>query len=136
MSASASSKYFLSSSGITGSGFSVSTTPSPLSLRVTMRFFLPQTSWSVCGKSSRVWPPRDSSRARAAFAIDSETISMLRRSMARCQPGLYCRWPSTTIALARSLKASISFRDWPSSSPVRMMPTRSFIDCWRSCWIV
>ena len=34
--------------------------------------------------------------------MHSLTISMLRRSIARCQPGLYCRCPSTTIAFARS----------------------------------
>ena len=61
---------------------------------------------------------------------------MLRRSSARCQPGLYCRCPSTLIVAARSLSASIRASASSSSGAVRMMPTRSFIVCWRSCWIV
>ena len=52
------------------------------------------TSRSIAGKSSRVCPPRDSSRVRAARAMHSETTSMLSRSRARCQPGLNCRCPS------------------------------------------
>jgi hypothetical protein len=68
--------------------------------------------------------------------MHSLTISMLRRSSARCQPGLYCRWPSTTIVCARTLNFSISLNEASSSGAVRMMPTRSFIDCWRSDWIV
>ena len=48
---------------------------------------------SILGKSSRVWPPRDSVRSSAAFAVHSETVNMLRRSSARCQPGLYRRPP-------------------------------------------
>src|SRR5690606_22138274 len=43
---------------------------------------------SIVGKSSRVWPPRDSSRSSAAFAVHSETTTMFRRSSARCQAGL------------------------------------------------
>ena len=43
---------------------------------------------------------------------------MLRRSIARCQPGLYCRWPSTIMLFARSLNASISASACSSSSPV------------------
>ena len=50
---------------------------------------------SIAGKSSRVWPPRLSVRSSAALATHSLTSSMLRRSSARCQPGLNCRWPST-----------------------------------------
>ena len=50
---------------------------------------------SMPGWSSRVWPPRLSVRSSAALATHSLTSSMLRRSMARFQPGLYWRWPST-----------------------------------------
>ena len=47
------------------------------------------------GWSSRVWPPRLSVRCSAALATHSLTSSMLRMSIARCQPGLKTRPPST-----------------------------------------
>src|SRR5690606_20194198 len=42
-------------------------------------------SGDIFGRSSRVWPPRLSSRISAARAMHSLTSSMLRRSRARCQ---------------------------------------------------
>ncbi|SKU76660.1 Uncharacterised protein [Mycobacteroides abscessus subsp. abscessus] len=46
---------------------------------------------SMFGWSSRVCPPRLSVRSSAALATHSLTSSMLRMSIARCQPGLNCR---------------------------------------------
>src|SRR5581483_7855230 len=64
-------------------------------LRVTLPFpstaqtrFILRHLGSIFGKSSRVCPPRDSSRSSAAIAVHSETTSILRRSRAKCQPGL------------------------------------------------
>ena len=48
-----SSKYFLSSSGITGSGFSCRSTPVPSAFRLTTRFLVPHSAFGP-GKSSRV----------------------------------------------------------------------------------
>ena len=68
---------------------------------------------SIAGKSSRVCPPRLSSRSSAALATHSLTSSMLRRSSARCQPGLNCRCPSTLtvrgpLAVSSASRASAS----------------------------
>ena len=84
------------------------------------------------GKSSRVWPPRDSVRSSAARATHRHTASMLRRSRARCQPGLNGRWPSTPTDSARSSSPSSISRASRTSPSRRMMPTRSFIFCWSS----
>jgi len=83
----------------------------------------------MSGKSSRVCPPRLSRRVSAALATHSLTISMLRRSMARCQPGLNCRWPSTITLRIRCFSSASLSSARTISSALRMMPTRSFIDC-------
>src|SRR5256885_7612529 len=90
-------------------------------------------SGSICGKSSRVCPPRDSSRSSAARAVHSETSTMLRRSSARCQPGLNRRPPGADTFGIRSLRSLISLSDSSSSDLRRMIPTRSCMTCWRSC---
>src|SRR6266568_8045862 len=75
----------LSSAGTFGIG-SVVMLSLPSRFRVTT-FFVPQSA-SVFGKSSRVWPPRLSSRSRALRVTASETPMRFSRSSARCQPGL------------------------------------------------
>src|SRR5581483_1408438 len=109
---SSSVKYFSSSSiskssnrssriGTCCSGVTVmlGTTASPPSARHTNSVL--RHLASIDGWSSRVWPPRLSVRSSAALATHSLTSSMLRRSTARCQPGLNCRCPSTMTFLAR-----------------------------------
>src|SRR4051794_27327477 len=80
-----SSKKAARSAGIFGSAWRVSATEPWSSLQMTLS---PPHSVDGVGKSSRVWPPRLSCRSSAAFAMHSETVSMLGRSSARCQPGL------------------------------------------------
>ena len=59
---------------MTGSGFSVQLARrSPLASSATTRFLVPHAVVGL-GKSSRVWPPRDSVRSSAAFAMHSETM--------------------------------------------------------------
>src|SRR5690606_22353127 len=74
-----------SSGGIVGTGCRRSRT-SPSS-SVETRLVLRHCG-SMPGASSRVWPPRDSSRSSAAFAVAMEHSSMFCRSSARCHPGL------------------------------------------------
>src|SRR6185295_17800763 len=93
----------ISSSRIFGSGLRSRCTSPDLSTEQT-RLTLRQ-SGLIAGKSSRVWPPRDSSRSSAAFAVHSETTSMLRRSSARCHPGLYLRPPTAPTLATRSLSS-------------------------------
>ena len=61
---------------------------------------------------------------------------MLRRSSAMCQPGLKNRPPSTLTLATRPRRSCRATRACSISSALRMMPTRSFIDCCRSDWIV
>src|SRR5204863_1498989 len=111
----------ISSAGSAGTGFRVSwTSPEEDSeqTRLTWRHV-----GSMAGKSSRVCPPRDSSRSSAARAVHSETTSMLRRSSARCQPGLNRRPPGAARLPSRSRMSPRSFSGSSSSPLRRMIPT-------------
>src|SRR5690606_33359615 len=134
-------KYFASSSrsnraassaGIGGFGCRssrISSDPASEQTRLIPRHF-----GSMSGKSSRVWPPRASSRSSAARAVHSETSSMLRRSSARCQPGLYARPPLALTFATRCLSSSSLSSDSTSSSRRRMIPTSRCITSCSSCW--
>ncbi len=69
--------------GAIGCRLMVTRSPSSEQIRLTLRH-----SADIFGKSSRVWPPRLSWRSSADCATHSEISNMLRRSRARCQPGL------------------------------------------------
>src|SRR5467141_4977346 len=122
----------LSSGGISGSGSRLTWRRPSLSRNTTLT--LPQVS-SVYGWSSRVWPPRLSLRSSAATAEHSATVSSESRSSAVCQPGLYCRWPSTRTFAARALRTSRRLSASLRSASLRMMPTSACIVSCRSDWI-
>src|SRR6202042_1787244 len=69
--------------GVIGCRLRVTRSPSSVQIRLIFRH-----SGDMPGKSSRVWPPRLSWRSSAACATQSAISTMLRRSRARCQPGL------------------------------------------------
>src|SRR5690606_28215640 len=69
-------------------GCSCSSTVMEVPSSVEQTSSLRRHSGRMPGWSSRVWPPRLSSRSSAALATHSDTRIMLRRSSARCQPGL------------------------------------------------
>src|SRR2546425_5819047 len=125
-------KRALSSSGICGSGSRLSCGRPSFSRMTTLT--VPHWS-SAYGWSSRVWPPRLSSRSSAACAQHSATVSSDRRASAVCQPGLYSRPPSTRTFRARSLRASILRNASRNSGSVRMIPTSVCMMSWRSAWM-
>src|SRR6266849_1954604 len=61
--------------------------------------------------------------------------SMLCRSSARCQAGLYKRFPATPTSLRRDLNLPIWSRACSSSGSVRMIPTRFCMQSSRSAWM-
>src|SRR5437867_1890136 len=122
----------LSSAGTLGMG-SVVITRRPSRFRVTT--FLVPHSGSAFGKSSRVCPPRLSSRIRALRVTASETPIRFSRSSARCHPGLYTREPTTRARVARPRSRSSRASASSSSSRRRMIPTSSCIVSCSSEWI-
>src|SRR5262245_12350635 len=110
-----------SSGGMGGTGMRVSSMRPSAPFLVTIRTF-PKAS-SFAGKSSRKWAPRLSVRSRAERAMASLTMSMWRRSIAVCQPGLYSRLPVTATLSTRARNASSPSSARAISGPVRTMPT-------------
>ena len=125
-----------SSSGITGSGWWLRSTPSPVGVERQHEVLACPTPRSARG-SRRGCARRATPRARAPpWRCTRETSSMLRRSIARCQPGLYCRCPSTEQVLGPLLELldlverllQLLGRADDADQVVHRL--------WRSCWIV
>ena len=124
----------LSSAGISGSGVGA-TLIEPSPSRVTHMFTVPER-W-VQARDSRAASARRGSPCAGARsrAIASDTASMLRRSRARCQPGLNMRAPSTRTVAALALERLAARRAPPRDRPAtRKMPTqRSIMSCSALC---